>query len=97
MFLTTEQTYTHVISGSDIWLEANEISRALTLGGYDGFDLDFEGLAVQAKVRKVRRTTEYLNVNVDELKWLGPNYHGDVEVRITVPTHKDLVMLRLAL
>jgi hypothetical protein len=97
MFLTTEQTYIHVISGSDIWLEANEIARALELGGYDGLDLDFERLAVQAKVREVRRTTEYLNVNVEELQWAEPNYHGDVEVRITVPTDADLVMLRLAL
>jgi hypothetical protein len=97
MFLTTEQTYTHVISGSDIWLEAHEISRALAIGGYDALDLDFEGLAVQAKVREVRRTTEYLNVNVEELQWAEPNYHGDVEVRITVPTNTDLVMLRLAL
>jgi hypothetical protein len=56
---------------------------------------DFEGLAVPAKVREVRRTTEYLNVNVEELQWAEPNYHGDVEVRITVPTNKDIVMLRL--
>jgi hypothetical protein len=39
MFLTPEQTYTHVISGSDIWLEAHEISRALVIGGYDALDL----------------------------------------------------------
>ena len=97
MFSTTGQTYKHVISGSDIWLEAHEISRALAIGGYDGLDLDFEGLAVQAKIREVHRTTEYFNVNVEELQWAGPNYHGDVEVRITVPTEKDLVMLRLAL
>jgi hypothetical protein len=96
MFSTAGQTYKHVISASDIWLEANEISRSLAIGGYDGLDLDFEGLAVQAKVREVRRTTEYFNVNVEELQWAGPNYHGDVEVRITVPTEKDLVMLRLA-
>ena len=96
MFSTTGQTYKHVISGSDIWLEAHEISRAL-IGGYDGLDLDFEGLAIQAKIREVRRTTEYLNVNVEEFQWAGPNYHGDVEVRITVPADKDLVMLRLAL
>jgi hypothetical protein len=97
MFSTTGQTYTHVISGGDIWLEANEISRSLALGGYDGLDLDFEGLAVQAKVREVRRTAEYLNINVEGLQWAVPNYHGEVEMRITVPTDTDLVMLRLAL
>jgi hypothetical protein len=91
------QTYTHVISGGDIWLEANEISRALMMGGYDPEGLDLENLAVQAKVREVRGTTEYLNINVEELVWAEPNYHGDVEMRITVPNDVDLVMLRLAL
>jgi hypothetical protein len=93
---TSSQTFTHVISGEDIWLESLEIDRALCRGGYDTTDLDLNRVAVQAKVREVRGTTEYLNIKVEEMCWAEPNHYGDVEVLITVPTDKDLVMLRLA-
>jgi hypothetical protein len=91
------QTYTHTITGSDIWLEAEEITRALAVGGYDTTSLDLENLAIQVKVREVRDTTEYFNITVEQLHWAEPNHYGDVEMQITVPTDADLVMLRLAL
>jgi hypothetical protein len=97
MYSFSDHTYTHVISAADIWLEAHQISAALTAGDYNTEDLDFEMLAVQAKVREVRETIRYHSVAVEELRWAEPDYHGDVEVQITVQAHRDLLMLHMAL
>jgi hypothetical protein len=44
----------------------------------------------------VRVTTEGLDIQAEEMCWAEPNRCGDVDVLITAPMDKDLVMLRLA-
>jgi hypothetical protein len=97
MLFHPSHTYEHVITGSDIWLEVQEIMAALCKSGYDPSDLDLEEVATQAKVREIKNTAEYYNITIGQLRWSKPNWHGDVEVQIAVPTDADLVMLRLAL
>ncbi len=97
MFLSNSYTYTHTISGNDIWIEEQAIKAALVKGGYDPANLSFDGVAAQSKVREIATDTAKANIPLHEVYWAKPDHNGDVEVSLSVPSDLDLVRMTFLL